>query len=309
MKKCFVIINPHSGKENKEAMLNYLKDELIKNEYEVEFYYTKSANDATKKVENLENCDLVLSIGGDGTLNEVISGMQARKKVIPLGFLPTGTTNDVATMFGYTKNYKKNIDMLLNGTVKKIDTCFINTHPYLYVACIGNYMEVAYNTPRDLKKKFGRIAYIFEALKKTIKPIKTINMNYTIDNVTKSGKFSFIFITNSSRIAGVKNVLPDVLLDDNKFEVFLCTAKSKSEALRYIMHINKNKLRDNHQTGFLYYKTDNLKIEFNEYPSFSWCLDGEELKLDTLTYNFSVNQKIYLLIPNINSELFEKNVK
>ena len=97
------------------------------------------------------------------TLNEAetgiplayMSGNLERKKPLILAHIPVGTTNDVGVMFGYGKDIKKNLKLLLDGTIKGMDICVINGRPFVYVAGIGKFMQIPYNTPRKLKKKYG----------------------------------------------------------------------------------------------------------------------------------------------------------
>ena len=157
MKKCIIIMNPESGKVKSLSTKNEFYDVLRKHGYDAEIKYTKEPKDATRIVEELEDdVDLVISAGGDGTLNEVVTGNLRREKKLVLANLPMGTTNDVANMYGYTKDYQKNLELLLNGVRKKVDVCYIDNTPFVYVACLGDYIDMAYNTPRNLKKKYGK---------------------------------------------------------------------------------------------------------------------------------------------------------
>ena len=154
MKKCIIIMNPESGKVKSLSTKNDFYDVLRKHGYDAEICYTKGPKDAIRIVGQLDDdVDLVISAGGDGTLNEVVTGNLQRNKKLVLANLPMGTTNDVANMYGYTKDYKKNLELLLNGVRKKVDICYVDNTPFVYVACLGDYIDMAYNTPRDLKKK------------------------------------------------------------------------------------------------------------------------------------------------------------
>ena len=145
------IINPKAGNGKGIELiprLNEIEEKII--------YVTKEKGDATKfllDVAKKYSDATIYSIGGDGTLNEVISGNIERKKPILLGHLPLGSVNDVAHMYGMSSNTSKNIVMLLNGVQKNIDVCLINNNPFVYVACIGAYVDISYATPRKLKEK------------------------------------------------------------------------------------------------------------------------------------------------------------
>ncbi len=306
MKKCVIIYNPQSGKLKKKELLQTFFDLLRKHGYEAEIKYTKKKKDATEIIKNLDYVDLVICAGGDGTLNEVVTGNLAREKRLTLANLPMGTTNDVANMYGYTKNnYMKNLELLLEGVKKKIDVCFINETPFVYVACLGDYIDMAYSTPRDLKKKYGKLAYVMYGLKQLRNKINSYDIKYKIDNKTYEGRYSFFFITNASRVAGFDDVYYDVKLDDNKFEVAFCHVKNKAELMKIFVLVNNMDLKD--VPGITYYQTDNLEIEFLQSPKVSWCIDGEEYKSSSNKFVFRIDRDTHMMLPKENVvKLFEK---
>lgn len=306
MKKCIIIMNPESGKVKKLDNKKDFYDILRKHGYDAEIKYTKQKKDATKIVKELDDdIDLVISAGGDGTLNEVVTGNMLRENHLVLANLPMGTTNDVANMFGYTKNYQKNLELLLTGVEKNIDVCYINNTPFVYVACLGDFIDMAYNTPRSLKKKYGKLAYIMYGLKQLKNKTNMYNIKYKIDGKNYEGKFSFIFITNSSRVAGVDDIYYDIKLDDNMFEVALANPRTKREILKMMVQATTRDLKK--VPGITYYQTNNLEIEFLNKPKTSWCIDGEEYKSNNKKFTFKVDKTSKMLMPKENiKKLFKK---
>ena len=212
--------------------------------------------------------------------------------------LPLGSTNDVGSMYGYTKNFMKNVELLLSGEEKNIDVCLINNNPFVYVACIGSYVDVSYNTPRNLKKKYGRLGYLFNAVHEfTSDKIRQFNLTYEVDGVKKSGTYSFVFISNTSRMGGFKNIYKDVKLDDNMFEVVLSNAKTKAELLLIGSKVLTSEIRN--MKGIEYFKTNNFKVTFDDVPP-SWVIDGEELKHCSKEFVFSINKEVNMLVPSKN---------
>lgn len=310
MKKCAFVYNPNSGKnKNKDEFIKEVEFLLKKYSYKTDFFKTMKPGDATEIVSQLEDTyHLVIIAGGDGTLNEGISGNLMRKHKLILAALPIGTTNDVGTMYGYTKNYKKDLELLLNGVVKKIDTCFINEKTFIYVACLGNYVDISYETPRKLKEKYGKLGYILYGITKIPGRLKRYHIEYEIGGEKKEGKFSFIFITNSSRIAGVSNIYEDVKLDDQKFEVAFCAAKHKAELIKMLPSLFMMSVTDLPEVE--YYQTNHLKIHFKDSFQDSWCLDGEEYHSPEDTFEFKVINKVKMLIPKKNiTKLFDEEKK
>ncbi len=306
MKKCIIIMNPESGKKRKLRNYNIFYDTLRKYDYDTEIILTKRKGHATEIIESLDkDVDLVISAGGDGTLNEVVTGNMNRDHKLLLANLPLGTTNDVANMYGYTKDIQKNLDLLLTGKPKKIDVCYIDNTAFVYVACLGDYIDMAYNTPRELKKKYGKLAYMFYGLKQLRPKIHSYNIKYKVDGKEHEGKYSFIFVTNSSRIAGLNDVYYDVKLDDKKFEVAFADVKNYRDIIK--MFILMNAVEIQYIPGITYYKTDNLEIEFLDPPKSSWCVDGEEYKTPATKFEFRIERDMKMLMPKTNiKKLFEE---
>lgn len=309
MRKCVIIMNPESGKKRKLKNYNDFYDILRKHGYETEIIFTKKKTDATEIVQNLDkDIDLVISAGGDGTLNEVVTGNMLRNHKLLIANLPMGTTNDVGNMYGYTKDIKKNLELLLNGKPKKIDVCYIDNKAFVYVACLGDYIDMAYNTPRELKKKYGKLAYIFYGLKQIKPKIHSYNIKYKVNGKTHEGRYSFFFITNSSRIAGVSDIYYDVKLDDNKFEVAFADVKNYRDIVKMFILMNAVDIKD--IPGITYYKTNSLEIEFLDQLKTSWCIDGEEYTSPKPTFKFRVEKDMKMLMPRENlKKLFEEESK
>lgn len=297
-KKCIVIYNPKSGKFKKRNLFRVLYRLLDKYGYETTIIATEYKGHACDIVANLGYADLVISAGGDGTLSDVIRGNLKRENKLLIANLPLGSTNDVATMYGYTKNYKKNLELLLNGQIQNIDVCMINNCPFVYVAAFGNYVDVSYATPRKLKEKYGHLAYILYGLKILKQNIRHYDIKYKIDGKTETTNGSFFFVTNSTRIAGVNNVYEDIKLDDGLFEVLICDIKNKRDIVKRINDIQWMNVAD--IPNFKYYRTNNLTIEFESAPQASWCIDGEELTERTRKYTFKINNETQMLIPKKN---------
>lgn len=304
MKKCLVVYNPNSGKYNKEVTLPKIEKILNEYDYSVIIEKTKYKGDATSIVANIDKCDLVVSIGGDGTFNEVMTGNFMRKDRIVLCHLPSGTTNDVGAMWGYGKNMLNNLKLALNGKVKRIDVCTINDKPFVYSAGFGKFMNIPYETPRELKKRIGHLAYIREGARDFFRKVKLYDITYEVDNEKYRGLFSFALITNANRVAGINNFYKDIKLDDNKFEVLLCNItkfKDIVKTLYFFALYDASKI-----PGFYFYQTDNIKIKFNSPLKKPLCIDGESFDDMSGSYNIKIDHDVYVLMPskNVNNLFF-----
>ena len=308
MKKCLVVYNPNSGKYNKEVTLPKIEKILNEYDYSVIIEKTKYKGDATSIVANIDKCDLVVSIGGDGTFNEVMTGNFMRKDRIVLCHLPSGTTNDVGAMWGYGKNMLNNLKLALNGKVKRIDICTINDKPFVYSAGFGKFMNIPYETPRELKKRIGHLAYIREGARDFFRKVKLYDITYEVDNEKYRGLFSFALITNANRVAGIHNFYKDIKLDDNKFEVLLCNItklKDIIKTLYFFALYDASKI-----PGFYFYQTDNIKIKFNSPLKKPLCIDGESFDDMSGSYNIKIDHDVYVLMPSKNiNNLFVNDKK
>lgn len=305
MKSCVVIYNPISGKKENFKVMPQFEKILNKYGYDSRIIYTKYKGNATEIVRDLEDVDLVISIGGDGTFNEVVTGNYLRDKKLVCAHIPCGTTNDIGVMMGYGKNMINNLKMTLDGVVKEIDICLINGNPFIYVAAIGKFTNIPYETPRKLKKNIGYFAYLAEGVKSLFDKTKLSEIIYEVDGVEYRGLFSFIIVSSANRISGINNFYKDVKLDDNKFEVMLCNITKKKDIVKSLYFLT---LYDVSKVPGIYsYKTDKLKIRFVDTPKKPWCVDGEKLNAIDNNYEITIDRSMKMMIPKKNvDKLFVK---
>ena len=295
MKKCAIIVNPHSGKGIKKKMLHKFEEILTKNSYSYRTYITRYPGHAKNIVSGMEYVDLVISLGGDGTFNEVMSGNYERKDKLVLSHIPLGTTNDIGKMFGLNKSLLANLKLVLDGEVKKIDICTVNNQPFVYVAGFGKFLNVPYETSRNLKKKVGHIAYLVNGVKDFFGRTSLMELEYTVDANTYKGLFSFIIASSATRIAGINNIYKDIKLDDGKFEVIFSNFTSKKDVVKSLYYLKANDITQ--VPGFYFHQTNDLKIVFKKPLKKPWCLDGEKFEQKSREYHIKVLKDIKMLIP------------
>ena len=300
MKSCIMIYNPNSGHTMNDSNIKEAKKLFPQYGYSLKVIPTQYRGHAKEIVSHIDYCDLVVSVGGDGTFNEVVTGNMERKNRLLVANLPIGTTNDVGTMFGYGKDFTTNLKLLLEGSIKDIDICTVNGHPFVYVAGLGKFINIAYDTPRYLKKKYGYLAYLFEGIKDFFKPIKSYFITYEVNGIKRNGYYSFILISNANRIAGINNFYKDVKLDDNQFEMLLCNFPSRRTIIKSLRLLFEND--PNNISGIEFYKTDSVKFIFNQYPKKAWCIDGEKLDRATKVYDFKTVNDFKVQMPTKNTK-------
>lgn len=304
MKNCTVIINPNSGHGINKRMVKKISECLKKHDYKSTILFTKSMGHAERIVQKIKDTDLVISMGGDGTFHEVMNGNFKREKKLILSHIPIGTTNDIGHMYGLDRNIINNLKTTLNGEIKEVDIATINNNSFIYVASFGKFMEIPYETPHKLKKRLGHMAYIVSGAKEIFHRFTKYDVTYEIDGVKYNGKYTFIIISNANRIAGINHFYNEMKLDDGKFEVMFCSISKLRDVAKAFYTLKTSDIT--HVSGVEIYKTDNLKLTFNDMFK-PWCLDGEKFESNDKTYNICNNLKVKMLIPKKNiKKLFLK---
>ena len=303
MKKCVVVINPTSGHGLNEKLASKIEGVLEEYRYKPDVHITEYPGHAEEIVMEAD-CDLLVSVGGDGTFYEVMNGNFRRKKQLILSHIPVGTTNDIGHMYGLGKDIITNLKNILEGVVKKVDICSINGRSFVYVASFGKFMEIPYETPQKLKHRIGHAAYIMEGAKQIFKRIPKYDVTYEIDGVKHNGKYTFIIISNANRIAGINNFYRDMKLDDHKFEVMFCSISNLTKLARAFYTLKTSDI--SYISGVECYKTDNLKMTFNEGMK-PWCLDGEKYDAKTTYFEIDTEKSVKMLVSRKNvDKLFIK---
>lgn len=275
MKKMLFIFNPRSGRERLRTKLLDILDLFVKAGYEVTVHVTQSAGDAQKQVEKKGGgVELLVCSGGDGTLNEVVSGMMAwsREKRPQLGYIPAGSTNDFAASLDLPKNMLRAVAIAVAGRPFAIDVGkFGDGRYFVYVAAFGAFTEVSYKTPQETKNVLGHQAYMLEAVKR-IAGLKSYRMKFFWDDQELEEDFILGMVTNTISIGGFKGLVqPRVALNDGEFEVMLVRKPRTPKDIQSIVSCLINKDAENDCVYM--FRTSNLRMESEEIVD--WTLDGE----------------------------------
>lgn len=270
--KLLFVFNPRSGKGLIREHLVDIVDVMVKAGYEVTIYTTQAQGDAIKKIkEEAKNYDRVVCSGGDGTLDEVVTGMQQSEVNIPIGYIPAGSTNDFANSLGIPKDMVEAARVAVGDKPFPCDVGYFNGDTFVYVAAFGIFTEVSYKTPQQLKNVLGHAAYILEGAKQ-LHDIPSFTMQVEHDGEVFQDKFIFGMVTNSISVGGFKGMTgDDVKLDDGVFEVTLIKSPRNPIELNRILASLTNLIDD---TDLIYtFKTNNLHIISKD--KVAWTLDGE----------------------------------
>ena len=266
------IYNPRAGKAQIRSNLLDIIDIFVKAGYEVTAYPTQEPGDAVKAVrERRSGYDIVVCSGGDGTLDEVVTGMMQCEERLPIGYVPAGSTNDFANSLRIPRNMIKAADVVVNGSTFGCDIGEFNNDSFIYVAAFGLFTDVSYETKQDIKNVLGHTAYLLEGVKR-LSSIKPYHMKIMYDDICLEDDYIFGMITNSNSIGGFKGITgKDVELNDGLFEVTLVRMPTIAKEMNNIMAaLMDKKIESEFIKSF---KTSKLIIESDEDAA--WTLDGE----------------------------------
>ena len=269
MKKMLFIYNPNSGMGLLKPKLSDVLDIFVKGGYEVTVYPTQKYHDAVRKMgEYEEQYDLVACSGGDGTLDEVVTGMMKREKKVPIGYIPAGTTNDFASSLHISKNMLEAADTVVNGVPFACDVGVFNQDYFVYIAAFGLFTDVSYETKQSMKNVLG---YILEGTKRIFN-IPSYRIKVTHDGETIEDEFIYGMVTNSRSVGGFKGITgKNVVFDDGKFEVTLFkTPRNPMELNEILGALALRKINPKRMYSF---KTNEVHFETEE--EIPWTLDGE----------------------------------
>lgn len=272
MKKMLFIYNPNSGMGLLKPKLSDVLDIFVKGGYEVTVYPTQKYHDAVRKMgEYEEQYDLVACSGGDGTLDEVVTGMMKREDKVPIGYIPAGTTNDFASSLHISKNMLEAADTVVNGVPFACDVGEFNEDYFVYIAAFGLFTDVSYETKQSMKNVLGHLAYILEGTKRIFN-IPSYRIKVTHDGETIEDEFIYGMVTNSRSAGGFKGITgKNVVFDDGKFEVTLFkTPRNPMELNEILGALALRKINPKRMYSF---KTNEVHFETEE--EIPWTLDGE----------------------------------
>ena len=270
--KLLFIFNPHSGKGQIKNNLVDIVDIMVKAGYDVTIYTTQARADATRKVmEEAANFERIVCSGGDGTLDEVVTGLIKSDTNTPIGYIPAGSTNDFANSLGIPKEMVKAAEVAVGKNPFPCDIGDFNSDTFVYVAAFGLFTEVSYKTSQQLKNIFGHVAYIMEGAKH-LHDILSYNMQVEYEGHVFQDEFIYGMVTNSVSVGGFKGMTgTDVKLDDGVFEVTLIKKPHNPIEVNEILACLTNMIDD---SDLIYsFKTNEVKITARE--QIAWTLDGE----------------------------------
>lgn len=271
-KKALFIYNPRAGKAMIRSRLSDILERLELGGYETVVRPTTKRGDACDYVKSCSpEAELVVCSGGDGTLDEVVTGMLASGKNIPIGYIPAGSTNDFGISLRLPKNMLRAAEIVLTGRDFPCDIGAFNEDIFVYIAAFGLFTEVSYETDQNVKNVLGHMAYLLEGVKR-LSSIRSFPLKVSYEGRVVEDEFIFGMITNSVSVGGFKQITgKNVELDDGVFEVTLIRRPGNPMELNALIAALLN--RDINADCMLYFRTGCLTVESRE--PVAWTLDGE----------------------------------
>lgn len=271
-KKMLFVFNPKAGKGKIKNSLLDIVDIFNKGGYEVTIRATQYQRDAYEQARDYaDEMDLIVCSGGDGTLDEVVTGVMERGSSVPIGYIPAGSTNDFANSLFMPKNMVAAASMIMEEQLYHCDIGQFNDQFFAYIAAFGLFTDVSYETDQDLKNVLGHVAYLLEGMKRLL-DIRTFHMTVTAGELCVEDDFIFGMVSNSRSVGGFKNLTgKNVDMDDGLFEVTLITRPKNPLELQEIMSAV---LMAEDNTDLIYsFKSSHIVFESPE--PLPWTLDGE----------------------------------
>lgn len=294
-KKLLLIVNPRSGRAKMYTELLKVVEIFSAADYIVTVYPTRSQGDATNFILQLpeKDYDIIVVCGGDGTLNEVITGMMEADCQIPLGYIPSGTLNEWSSGLNISRNIEIAAKDIINGRRIRLDIGKFGDKYFSYTASFGAFTSASYSAPQDVKNVLGQSAYFFEGLK-SLAAIKPIHIKCKFENGELEGDYLFGAVSNSMSVGGiVKYDKTPVELNDGEFEVFLI--KNPDNILKLQPIIDGILKHEFDREGIEFFKTRSLTIETEE--SLPWTLDGEFAETNGEIHINNVHNAITFIVP------------
>ena len=271
-KTLLMIINPRAGRSKPMGPLLDAAAVLSEGGYLLSLHKTSAPRDAMVHAAKYGgDYDVVVAVGGDGTLNEVACGLMQLEHPPLLGYLPQGSTNDFAASLQIPAEPAEAARRLLSSRPRRLDVGLWNRRHFMYVATFGAFTRTSYTAPQAAKNALGHFAYILEGMK-DLNSLRPYQVRITADGETLDGEYLFGAVSNSTSIGGLMRLDPQrVVLDDGKFELLLVPSPKTAADLQNLVRALLEQRYDG--GGLIFRHISSLHLETDSAPA--WSLDGE----------------------------------
>ena len=256
LKHVKLIYNPKSGKGRIIESIDKIVEIYQKYGYTIDLFRIDGFSDKEIVLEEIENYQHILISGGDGTINRCIDFLKKHNVDIPIGIIPLGTANDFASLLGISQDIAKNCERIINSKPKKIDLGKINDRYFLNIASVGIFSNVSQGTDRDMIKKIGKLAYVFNGIKELSK-MKKEKLIIESREYTVVSDILAVLVFNG-KTAGSFEIAYDSKIDDGYFDVIVLKDNILANISELGAYFTKSLTDQN--VAIKYFKTRKLKI-------------------------------------------------
>ena len=270
-KKLLMIVNPRAGRTQSRAPFYDVIARFCQAGYLVSLRETAGKGDAAALAAEAAGYDLVVCCGGDGTLNETVSGLLTLDRRPPLGYIPCGSTNDFAASLELPLQPQAAGALILERPGRRLDAGTLNSRCFLYVAAFGAFTNTSYSADQTAKNDLGRWAYLLEGMR-SMSTLRPYHVKITADGEVFQGGFLFGAVTNATTVGGLLRLSREtVVLDDGKFELLLIPEpRSGADLQSLVMALLRS---DYSGEGLIFRHAAEVLVETEE--ELPWALDGE----------------------------------
>ena len=295
MKKMLFIMNPVSGQKKANKYLPEIISLFNRAGYEVVTHMTSGLGDATDAAQRLGKLmDLVVCCGGDGTLNETITGLLRSGADVPIGYIPAGSTNDFASSLKLSGNIMQAAQDILDGEPVPYDVGRFADRYFSYVASFGAFTRSSYTTPQNVKNALGHTAYVLGGIQE-LSQIRKEHIRMEIDGQVVEDDFLFGAICNSTSVGGILTLDPkQVDMGDGVFEILLVRAPQNLTEISECIQVLQNQT---YNCAMLTFRSAR-HVKVYADPEMPWTLDGErengheEVVVENLHHAIRLMQKV-----------------
>lgn len=275
MKKMLFIMNPVAGQKKANKFLSDILLLFSQAGYEIITYMTSGSGSATQAVKTWGGgVDLIVCCGGDGTMNETVTGLLGADLQTPIGYIPAGTTNDFASSLHLSGNIMQAARDILEGEPVSYDVGRFGDRYFSYVASFGAFTKASYLMPQNIKNALGHAAYVLGGISE-ISQIHTEHIRMEIDGQMVEDDFLFGAICNSTSIGGILSLDPkQVDMGDGLLEVLLVRSARNVEEIAECIRAVQSQVYNCAMITFRSAK----KVTVYSNPDMPWTLDGEREK-------------------------------
>lgn len=272
MKRNLIILNPCSGKKRANRYLTDIVDLFTKEGYMSTVLTTTARGDGTLyAAQYAGDFDLITCIGGDGTFNEVVSGLLENDKKVPIGYIPAGSTNDFASSLGLSSDIMKAAQDIVKGEAISLDIGSFNGRKFSYVASFGAFTQTSYSTPQSVKNMLGHLAYILEGVT-SLTSIKPQHLKIEAGGAVYEGDYIFGAVSNSTSLAGILTLNPRYVdMGDGLFELLLVNMPKNLIELTETIYVLSTQKYESDKLTFI--NSGEFKVWASE--DMAWSLYGE----------------------------------